>query len=99
MRGAGKAMAEGNKWYFFSRKTANRITGNGYWKPLGVDEPIFTSASKKVGMKKYYVFYIGEEAEGVKTNWIMQEYRLSESGSSSRSSKRRGNAKVVSIMN
>ncbi|PSS29196.1 NAC domain-containing protein [Actinidia chinensis var. chinensis] len=91
----GKAMAEGNKWYFFSRKTANRITGNGYWKPLGVDEPIFTSASKKVGMKKCYVFYIGEEPEGVKTNWIMQEYMLSESGSSSsRSSKRRGNPKV-----
>ncbi|XP_057466457.1 NAC domain-containing protein 104-like [Actinidia eriantha] len=90
----GKAMAEGNKWYFFSRKTANRITGKGYWKPLGVDEPIFTSASKKVGMKKYYVFYSCEETEEVKTNWIMQEYRLSESGSSSRSSKRRGNTKV-----
>ncbi|KAI7991694.1 NAC domain-containing protein 104 [Camellia lanceoleosa] len=99
----GKAMAEGNKWYFFSRKTQNRVTGNGYWKPLGLDEPIFSSgASKKVGMKKYYVFYVGEApAGGAKTNWIMQEYRLSDSGSSStsssrssRSSKRRGNPKI-----
>ncbi|CAL5329655.1 unnamed protein product [Camellia sinensis] len=94
----GKAMAEGNQWYFFSRKTQNRITSNGYWKPLGVDEPIFNSASKKVGMKKHYVFYIGESPAGGKTNWIMQEYRLSDSGSTSSSksisSKRRGNPKV-----
>ncbi|XAR53079.1 hypothetical protein NMG60_11021478 [Bertholletia excelsa] len=91
----GKAMAEGNKWYFFSRKTPNRVTENGYWKPLGVDDPIYTNTSKKVGMKKNYVFYIGEAPTGAKTNWIMQEYRLSDGGSSSKSSsKRRGNQKV-----
>ncbi|XAR49422.1 hypothetical protein NMG60_11032627 [Bertholletia excelsa] len=95
----GRAMAEGNKWYFFSRKTPNRITENGYWKPLGVDEPVFTGANKKVGMKKYYVFYVGEAPGGTKTNWVMQEYRLSDGGSSSsssssRSSKRRSSPKV-----
>ncbi|XP_052194149.1 NAC domain-containing protein 104-like [Diospyros lotus] len=90
----GKAMAEGNKWYFFSRKTQNRITGNGYWKAFGGDEPIFSSACKKVGLKKFYVFHIGEAPSGVKTNWIMQEYRLPDSSvSTSRSSKRRGNSK------
>ncbi|KAL6964319.1 hypothetical protein U1Q18_035375, partial [Sarracenia purpurea var. burkii] len=98
----GKAMGEGNKWYFFSRKTQNRITRNGYWQPLGVDEAIYSSSSstvgKKVGTKKLYAFYVGEApAGGVKTNWVMQEYRLSESGSSSStgsSSRRRPNPKV-----
>lgn len=98
-------MAEGNKWYYFSRKTQNRISGSGFWKPLGVDEPVFSTStgtgSKKVGMKKHYVFYITTEATAeVKTNWVMQEFRLSDCGSTStsgRSSKRRGNQKVVSI--
>ncbi|KAK8627051.1 hypothetical protein V6N13_134679 [Hibiscus sabdariffa] len=90
----GKALGEGNRWYFYSRRTPNRTTGNGYWKPMGTDEPVVSGhSSRKVGVKKYFVFYIGESgsAGGVKTNWIMQEYRLSDSDSgSSRSSKRRG---------
>ncbi|XP_059648094.1 NAC domain-containing protein 104-like [Cornus florida] len=90
----GKALAEGNKWYFFSRRTQNRITDNGYWKALGGDEPVITGSSKIVGVKKYYVFYLGEPPVGVKTNWIMQEYRLSDSGSSSRASKKRGHPKI-----
>ncbi|CAK9140465.1 unnamed protein product [Ilex paraguariensis] len=93
----GKAMAEGNKWYFYSRRTQNRISNNGYWKQVDVDEPIFTSCSEKVGMKKHCVFYIGEPPEGVKTNWTLQEFRLSDStSSSSRSSKRRGHSKDYS---
>ncbi|KAK3031516.1 hypothetical protein RJ639_036030 [Escallonia herrerae] len=91
----GKAMAEGNKWYFYSRRAQNRVTSNGYWNPLGVEEPITTNASKSVGMKKYYVFYIGESPEGVKTNWLMEEYRLSDAGSTSRSSKRRGHSSKI----
>ncbi|KAK4378618.1 hypothetical protein RND71_000480 [Anisodus tanguticus] len=95
----GKAMAEGNKWYFYSRRTQSRITENGYWKSLGVDEPIFSSSSDyNVGMKKYYAFYIGEPSEGVKTNWVMQEYSLSDSssgsGSSRSSSKIRNSSKI-----
>lgn len=97
----GKAMAEGNKWYFYSRRTQSRITGNGYWKSLGLDEPIFSSSSEnKVGMKKYYAFYIGEQPEGVKTNWVMQEFSLSDSsnsssGTSRSSSRRRSRSKIV----
>ncbi|KAK8529728.1 hypothetical protein V6N13_102630 [Hibiscus sabdariffa] len=89
----GKALGEGNRWYFYSRRTPNRSTGNGHWKPMGIDEPVVNSnSSNKVGMKKYFVFYIGESGPaGIKTNWIMQEYRLSDSDSGSgRSSKRRG---------
>ncbi|CAA2974467.1 NAC domain-containing 104 [Olea europaea subsp. europaea] len=84
----GKAMKEGNKWYFYSRRTQSRIGGSGYWQAVGIDEPIYSSstANKKVGMKKYYAFY---NSEGVKTNWMMQEYGISNSSSSRRSSRRR----------
>ncbi|GAV81136.1 NAM domain-containing protein [Cephalotus follicularis] len=92
----GKALGEGNQWYFYSRRTQNRITSNGYWKPMGIEEPIFTNTSNKIGMKKHFVFYIGEAPSDIKTNWIMQEYSLPDSGPSSggKSSKRRGHSKI-----
>ncbi|KAL2491007.1 xylem NAC domain 1 [Abeliophyllum distichum] len=90
----GKAICEGNKWYFYSRRTQSRITGSGYWQSLGVDEPIYSSASHKVGIKKCYAFYMGESPQAVKTNWIMQEYRLSDSCSSSSRSSRRTSSKM-----
>lgn len=81
---AGKSMVEGKKWYYYSRRTQNRITTNGYWKAWDCDEQIISSSSsKRVGVKKYYVFHIGEAPEGVKTNWIMQEFRLSDGSNSS----------------
>ncbi|CAI9770096.1 unnamed protein product [Fraxinus pennsylvanica] len=93
----GKAMAESNKWYFYSRRTQSRITDSGYWQSIGIDEPIYSSASQKlIGMKKYYAFYIGEPPEGVKTDWILQEYRLSDSSSSCRSSRKRNSKKEYS---
>ncbi|KAE9610703.1 putative transcription factor NAM family [Lupinus albus] len=93
----GKALAEGNQWYYYSRRTQNRVTSNGYWNPMGMEEPVVTSSSnKRVGMKKFYVFHIGEAHDGgSKTNWIMQEYRLSDSASSSRSSKRKTQPKTT----
>ncbi|CAI9103972.1 OLC1v1002571C2 [Oldenlandia corymbosa var. corymbosa] len=100
----GKAMVEGNKWYFYSRRTQTRITGNGFWMPLGGDECIYSSSSgQKVGSKRCYVFYVGEPPEGAKTNWFLQEYRLPDSGtsagsSSSRSSKKR-HSKMVTTNN
>ncbi|XP_025014771.1 NAC domain-containing protein 104 isoform X2 [Ricinus communis] len=92
----GKALAEGRQWYYYSRRTQNRITENGYWKAIGIDEPVLTNANKRVGIKKYSLFYVGEAPGGMKTNWIMEEYRLSSSDcpSSSRSSKRRGHPKI-----
>ncbi|KAL0454402.1 UNVERIFIED_CONTAM: NAC domain-containing protein [Sesamum latifolium] len=90
----GKAMAEGRKWYFYSRRTQSRVTESGYWQSIGVEEAIFSSSSgQRIGMKKYCAFYIGEPSEGVKSNWIMQEYRLMDSSSTSRSSRRK-NSKI-----
>ncbi|XP_042513014.1 NAC domain-containing protein 104-like [Macadamia integrifolia] len=85
-----KALRGENQWYYFSRRTPNRVSTNGYWKTMDLDEPIVSNSSKKLGMKKYLVFYIGQAPAGIKTNWIMQEYRLSDSGSSSKSSRSRG---------
>nr|QDC33491.1 NAC8 transcription factor [Medicago sativa] len=87
----GRALEEGNQWYYYSRRTQNRMTNSGYWMPMGMEEQVVTSSSnKRVGMKKYYVFHIGEAPNGNQTNWIMQEYRLSDSASSSsRSSSKR----------
>ncbi|KAK7412113.1 hypothetical protein VNO78_03560 [Psophocarpus tetragonolobus] len=91
----GRALAEGNQWYYFSRKTQNRVTGNGYWKATGTEEPVVSNTSnKRVGMKKYYAFHVGQTPAAIKTNWIMQEYRLSDSASSTRSSKRKSQSKI-----
>ncbi|XP_076887543.1 NAC domain-containing protein 104-like [Bidens hawaiensis] len=99
----GKALAEGKKLYYYSRRTQDRITTSGHWKSWACDEQIISSSSsKRIGVKKYYVFHIGEAPEGVKTNWIMEEFKLSNNASSSCSSssngrsKRRGSSKLDS---
>ncbi|KAF8390151.1 hypothetical protein HHK36_024673 [Tetracentron sinense] len=75
-----------NEWYFFSPRDRkypngvrpNRATGSGYWKATGTDKAIH-SGSKYVGVKKALVFYKGRPPKGVKTDWIMHEYRLCDS--------------------
>lgn len=74
-----------NEWYFFTprdRKYPNGVRPNraavsGYWKATGTDKAIY-SASKYVGIKKALVFYKGKPPKGVKTDWIMHEYRLTD---------------------
>lgn len=67
---------------------------------MGIEEAVYTSGgNKKVGMKKYFVFHVGEAPSGIKTNWILQEYGLSDSSSSSttssRSSRRRSKVSIA----
>ncbi|XP_073122081.1 NAC domain-containing protein JA2L-like [Henckelia pumila] len=81
-----KAIFGEKEWYFFSPRDRkypngsrpNRVAGSGYWKATGTDK-IITTEGRKVGIKKALVFYIGKAPKGTKTNWIMHEYRLSES--------------------
>ncbi|KAK6921995.1 NAC domain, partial [Dillenia turbinata] len=76
---------ENNEWYFFSPRDRkypngvrpNRATVSGYWKATGTDKAIH-SGSKHVGVKKALVFYKGRPPKGIKTDWIMHEYRLSD---------------------
>ncbi|KAG5029824.1 hypothetical protein AAZX31_05G179900 [Glycine max] len=75
----GKALSSGNQHYFFTKVKENRSTENGYWKEIGVMEPI-VSSSEKVGIKKYLVFNLGEAPQGTETSWVMQEYHICSSG-------------------
>ncbi|KAJ1283017.1 hypothetical protein BS78_03G095500 [Paspalum vaginatum] len=67
----------------------NRAAGSGYWKATGTDKPITLSSVSSssssssdsramIGVKKALVFYKGRPPKGVKTRWIMHEYRLAE---------------------
>ncbi|KAK1407085.1 hypothetical protein QVD17_38696 [Tagetes erecta] len=83
-----KATFGEEEWYFFSPRDRkypngarpNRAATSGYWKATGTDKPVLTcGGTQKVGVKKALVFYGGKPPKGAKTNWIMHEYRLTDS--------------------
>ncbi|XP_030546078.1 NAC domain-containing protein 1-like [Rhodamnia argentea] len=80
-----KALFGEDEWYFFSPRDRkypnggrpNRAAASGYWKATGIDKPILASGeSRSIGVKKALVFYTGRPTKSVKTDWIMNEYRL-----------------------
>ncbi|XP_042507567.1 NAC domain-containing protein 37-like [Macadamia integrifolia] len=79
----GIGYEEQNEWYFFSHKDkkyptgtrTNRATMAGFWKATGRDKAVYDKI-KVIGMRKTLVFYKGRAPNGLKTDWIMHEYRL-----------------------
>lgn len=88
---SAKASYGEQEWYFFSPRDRkypngarpNRAATSGYWKATGTDKPVIASSegNRKVGVKKALVFYGGKPPKGIKTNWIMHEYRLADNKS------------------
>ncbi|GAA0139007.1 hypothetical protein LIER_00639 [Lithospermum erythrorhizon] len=73
------------EWFFYvprDRKyrngdRPNRVTTSGYWKATGADRMIRSeTTSRAIGLKKTLVFYSGKAPKGIRTSWIMNEYRL-----------------------
>ncbi|KAK3123510.1 hypothetical protein QOZ80_8AG0632010 [Eleusine coracana subsp. coracana] len=81
-----KLASTGEKeWYFYCPRDRkyrnsvrpNRVTSAGFWKATGTDRPIYSSEGTKcIGLKKSLVFYKGRAARGMKTDWMMHEFRL-----------------------
>ncbi|KAI3829765.1 hypothetical protein L1987_03893 [Smallanthus sonchifolius] len=79
------AKLNSSEWYFFSfrdRKYAtgyrtNRATKTGYWKATGKDRAVVDpNTGALAGMRKTLVFYKNRAPNGIKTGWIMHEFRL-----------------------
>ncbi|KAF0894579.1 hypothetical protein E2562_001879 [Oryza meyeriana var. granulata] len=92
-----RAMGGEKEWYFFSPRDRkypngqrpNRAAGTGYWKATGADKPV--GSPRPVAIKKALVFYAGKPPKGVKTNWIMHEYRLADVDRSAAARKNKSN--------
>jgi hypothetical protein len=96
-----RALFGTREWYFFTPRDRkypngsrpNRAAGAGYWKATGADKPV-VHAGRTAGIKKALVFYSGKPTRGVKTDWIMHEYRLADASASAKHKKKDGTLRL-----
>ncbi|WJZ88637.1 hypothetical protein VitviT2T_007916 [Vitis vinifera] len=82
---AGSSLYGNDEWFYFTPRDRkypngqrpNRSITNGHWKATGADKEI-KFEDCKVGYRKSLVFYRGGPRDGVKTNWMMHEFRVAE---------------------
>lgn len=82
------------QWFFFVPRQESearggrprRLTTTGYWKATGSPNLVYSSNSRIIGEKRTMVFYNGRAPSGKKTEWKMNEYKISEGDASSASS-------------
>ncbi|XP_058103355.1 NAC transcription factor 29-like [Magnolia sinica] len=99
----GKAFFGESEWFFFTPRDRkypnggrpNRAAASGYWKATGTDKPILVSGgSQCLGVKKGLIFYRGRPPRGIKTDWLMHEYRLLDNNNNAGSQKLKGSMRL-----
>jgi hypothetical protein len=65
--------------WFLMHSNENKDNKDGFWKTKGEPRKIFSS-SEISGWRSTFEFYVGQAPHGYKTDWVMQEYRISQRG-------------------
>ncbi|KAF8395765.1 hypothetical protein HHK36_019716 [Tetracentron sinense] len=80
-----KAYGE-KEWYFFTPRDRkylkgdrpDRAAGDGFWRATEAKKPVRSNGGTLVGYKRSLVYYKGKPPNGKKTNWLMNEYSVSD---------------------
>lgn len=67
---------EDDEWYFYTTRPNSSLflTKDGYFA-ASMDEQIFHN-NQVVGFKQIMTFYLGRPPTGMKTNWVVLEFRV-----------------------
>ncbi|XP_019149694.1 PREDICTED: NAC domain-containing protein 82-like [Ipomoea nil] len=79
----GKSRSKDLEWYFFcpiekkyaSGSRMKRANETGFWKATGNDRTV-TYKGRTVGKIKTLIFHQGHAGKGIRTDWVIHEYRM-----------------------
>lgn len=78
MKLVGNLVFAGGFW-FLIHSNVSKDNKDGFWKTKGEPSKIF-SHSGISGWRSTFEFYEGQAPHQCKTDWVMQEYRISQRG-------------------